>query len=178
MRFPLVIVEGCDGSGKTTLIRAIEKVPNIPQILRIHRSRRPKTESEIEVECEGIRQLIGPQRYGLSLPVVMDRHALISEPIYGTIVRDKPVTYWDGDNVPPFLLSPNLLIVYCRPSNEAVKTGIQNNPQMEGVIPKVDELLMAYDLRMSLLKSRGANVGTYNYQTDSALELWQGVYGV
>lgn len=172
MKYPTVIVEGCDGSGKSTLISTLDKVPGIPQLFRIARSRRPRSPYEIERETYAMG-LVRSQGIG----VVMDRNAYISEPIYGTIVRNRPVVFWD-DEPPTFLCSKHILIIYCRPSNEAVKTGIQTNPQMEGVMLKVDEILMAYDLRMSLLKNCGANVRVYNYQTDSAMELWQQTYGL
>lgn len=174
MRFPLVIVEGCDGAGKTTLIQGLDKVPNIPQIFRIHRSRRPKSEMEVVNEMVSINSLVHGQR----VPVVLDRHALISEPIYGTIVRNKPVVFWDADAVPEYLLEDHTLIIYCRPTTEAVKACIGNNPQMEGVLAKVEDILLAYDLRMTLLRNRGANVRPYNYQEESSLSLWQEVYGV
>jgi hypothetical protein len=174
----IVIVEGCDGSGKSNLIRAVERIPGIPYIARVQYSTRPRTMREV-ARFTKIEQVFSDQPQ----PVIFDRHPYISEPIYGNVVRNNPLVDWKEPprflgchTDPPEPYKP--LIIYCRPPTEAIVHNVIHSDQMEGVKFQVRDIIMAYDLRMSILRHAGADVRVYNYTVESAETLWREVYSL
>lgn len=97
----MIIVEGPDACGKSTLAKRIVEELDIPTH---HFGGPPDTEKEAVNRCE----LILDQR-GL---VVFDRVIMISEPIY-SLIRSSPNLLAKYEYIKP-LLELNPLIIYCR----------------------------------------------------------------
>lgn len=107
----MIVVEGPDGAGKTTLIETISRDLDIPVAPRVvSKDAEAMVDLKLWVE-ENVRQ--GFQRR------IYDRHRLISEPIYGPALREKPEPGFDDpdwfhlhlqhfyDNEP--------MVIYCLP---------------------------------------------------------------
>jgi hypothetical protein len=165
----LIIVEGVDGSGKTTLIQQIrEGVPRSFWMMKS--SNRPRLKSEIlnlELWVQtGLR---------LKLNLLFDRFPLISERIYGQVIRGRSLVSLDYDQISKSLWSlcpdqSSLLIIHCRPPDEKIKQRVRNCPQMEGVHDHIGQLIVEYDYAMSVL-GKSCPIITYNSEIDDFREL-------
>ena len=132
----LVIIEGCDNSGKSTLIQSLASD------LRVATARsfgKPRNYRDI-LEYHSWASLC-PQ------PLVLDRHPAISDLIYGPIIRGK--THGDA-NLATHCLEESFLI-YCRPPNAIIGQGVSDRPQMEGVVDNLHKISRSYDLWMAAL---------------------------
>jgi hypothetical protein len=100
-----------------------------------------------------------------NLPLILDRLCTISEPIYGPICRGSYI-YSDAELAEEysFLLAEEPLIIYCRPSDEAI-FDFGDRPQMDGVIQRSKQLLGAYDLTLDQLALTGFTVAHWDYET-------------
>jgi hypothetical protein len=161
----MIIVEGCDNAGKTTLV---QKLSDELRLLTVLNRRRPKTLLESWDYLYAIMPAVK------LLPTVMDRFMAVSEPIYGPICRKEALyTPMDirqqFDYVQRFLKRPPLLI-YCRPSRERI-LDFGDRPQMAGVIDNADNLIGAYDLRMTWLRNELVlPVVRYDYEQRGAYD--------
>lgn len=134
-----IIVEGMDGSGKTTLVKNLNATfPNLEIIVNEKHGKQdfntwwPKV---LEQEQKGFTPL-------------HDRF-FYSELIYGPIIRGRiNAESILISNVMWFLRAGSLLI-YARPDSDRLRESSQANPQMEGVHDKFNELLELYDQLMA-----------------------------
>jgi hypothetical protein len=153
----LIVVEGVDASGKSTLLEASRTIRDRYFVLVRH-SCRP-------LRPEHITSLL-KQTEDTGIDVVLDRHPLISEPIYGPILRNHDLARdWSkGDDwmVTSWIKTIDR-IVYCRPPIEVIKANLGNKLQLAGVEENLTKLLSAYDLRMSELKAMGIPIVRYDY---------------
>lgn len=140
----LIAVEGPDGAGKTTLLESLRgcKYP----FTLITRNGNPKDPCNIVGEVQLLTTL------PLTLTVLVDRHPLISEPIYGTILRDgvnRLSVLWTEDQQLDMLRETVTRIIYCRPPIGTIQKNLRQHPQLAGVELKIDKLVDAYDFAMN-----------------------------
>jgi hypothetical protein len=156
----LIVVEGADGSGKTTLIRNLRQYSS-QYFFVLNASGPPRN----VVDLTGAVSLVGSHVYR-SLRVICDRHPLISGPIYGPILRDQDLTIdlpW-SKYAPPGEKTPTVResietelkrtverIIYCRPPIDIILEHVKIEQQLEGVIEGVEKLVEAYDQSMKRL---------------------------
>jgi hypothetical protein len=138
----IVVVEGPDGAGKTTLIEQIRRrSKRYFWILRPSCS--PKEKNEI------LRLLRWVSSRPEKLDILFDRHPAISEQIYGPIFRGiNNLVEFEGAKATRALLGGVSMIIYCRPSEERIKRNVQHTPQMNGVAEHTEKLIKAYDSLM------------------------------
>ena len=148
-----IIIEGADGSGKSTLIK--QQFPGA-----IHAGGPPKTSEELLAR--------------LDLPVpgnVYDRWTAISEQIYGPIIHGRNLlSTWYFDQA---IMDKRPMFIYCRPPTHVMKMNLKaqiekphKNPEfIEQVCMKADEIRAAYDdlMLIDLPTRLGAFVLTYDY---------------
>lgn len=140
----MIIVEGPDFSGKSTLIHQLANELN----LYVIRNRKPRTIQDV---MSGIAMAqMHPQ-------TLCDRSALISEPIYGTIIRDNPVITERQAQALLGSLGP-FIIVYCDPGKSQVMKC--NNDQMEGVKENLERI---YDEYAAFMGRVDAPVVVYDF---------------
>lgn len=141
-----IIVEGMDGSGKSTLVEALTyEFPNLEVIVN-----RKTHEQDFDNWWPEIleREQIG------SIPI-HDRF-FYSELIYGPIIRGHITANPNVVSNVLWFLRAGSLLIYARPHTEYLQVGIQTHEQMEGVHDKFNELLELYDQLME------AEKGWYN----------------
>ena len=175
----MIIIEGMDGSGKTILAQQLSiRLGNVP-IKRFVTSEGP-TNYDLLVEkvktalAELHDQVMQNQR-----PVVIyDRFSLISEAVYGTILRGRNHFGDEWLALIDLLLSLDPIVIYCRPSSEFILQNIRETAdnQMEGVVSKARELINAYDELMSWLqvkthRMRSGRILVYGYDTDGVRDV-------
>lgn len=129
-----IIIEGMDSTGKSTLIE------------------------RLQYEFHTLKPMVntlGPEQdFDRWWPEVLDRTTRLtpihdrffySELVYGFNLRGYVKATAAIQNQVVTRLRDEALLIYARPSNEAIMRTINNKPQMEGVTDKSQRLLTAYD---------------------------------
>lgn len=144
-----IIVEGPDGAGKTTLISHLRDALSLP----VH----PKASHSIDgpVETLGkwvnddLPNLITLVKHGEGPQFIYDRHPVISEPIYGSLVRGH-IQYPFGE--PSYIngirevMYDTCIVVWCLPDLDTVARNVYANArdQMPGVTFNIGKVHQAY----------------------------------
>jgi predicted HAD superfamily Cof-like phosphohydrolase len=129
----IIIVEGPDGAGKTTLINRLQKDLNVITI----KSPRPRDYHD----CKDL--LARTMLIAENTNILCDRIGIISEPIYGPICRGThPFPTWDESHEMLALINP--IIIWCQPDVSVCEDNLDSQPQMNGVIEHIDDLCDAY----------------------------------
>lgn len=157
----MIIVEGMDNSGKTTLI---EKLADDLKLVKVNNRKRPESSNDIWMWVSASVEMARHH------PTILDRWAPISEPIYGPICRDTRL-FSSHDQaltmayLETFIKRP--IIIYCRPSESKIRSW-GDRAQMDGVIKNSERLLVAYDHSMKSLAAEFQKCYwiNYNYETD------------
>lgn len=156
----LIVVEGVDASGKSTLLEQIRLSVKKRYFVTVRHSCRPLKDWHVRNFLDMVED------YSECLEIIADRHPLISEPIYGPLLRGENLI--DGietlDSAAIRLKDTVERVIYCRPSRSTIKSNLYNLPQLEGVIPHIDSLIDAYDDRMDQLRRIGVRIIPYDYQ--------------
>lgn len=148
----MIVIEGFDGAGKTTLIQRLQL--DLPYHL-ILRTSGPPPDSESLYRALGVFEKVSTYS-GL---ILTDRHPEISESIYGPTLRGSSFL------VQPPQLNNTTGLVYCRPTiNETFFRNLGKG-HIDGVTEKTRDLIFAYDRFMETWLHH-----LYNYQEDSAYE--------
>jgi hypothetical protein len=142
----MIIVEGPDGAGKTTLIRDLSKFLELPVALRVV-SKDTQAMTDLKVWTEDSLNK-GFQK------MIFDRYRIISELIYGPILRgqaEEPFNdlIWLSEMTRLFYAA-RPVIIYCLPPLEAVKANIENDPDNKVVRGKIDQLYSLYTSRAAM----------------------------
>lgn len=142
----IILVEGPDNAGKTTLVGMLQQARPQARI-----SKCAGTPPSIEEMLEALRE-IGMAAEG-DEDVIFDRSPLVSERVYGrTIGRGQRVgadlmdaALWRIAANEPHVRGPlPTTLIYCRPPTEVVLE-FDEREQMAGVRENARELLRAYD---------------------------------
>ena len=158
-----VVVEGPDGSGKTNLVNELLSRLGIPQHPRFVKSTGgPPADLDIRMMQDFNSPLY--QRHAH----LYDRHPIISEPIYGPIVRGgSDGMFKIGSWVQQYRdrLSSIAVVVFCIPPLKEVKNNVGNPDveQMTGVAASINELYAAYHALAH--RWPGALIHDYTYNT-------------
>jgi deoxyadenosine/deoxycytidine kinase len=157
---PLVVLEGADGSGKSTLAHKLLKGTGQPTLL-VKRSGPPGSIETLVFMSEWLSQ---QGRIGLN--IIADRHPIISEAIYGPVVRKAPGPYWSMEDAYRALKRHNILLVYCRTDMGKLLEGAQQEDQMAGVHQYYWDLVKEYDRWMDYFQDKGIAFYQYNWAND------------
>lgn len=171
----IIIVEGMDGTGKTTLVQQLAHRLEVKprkfvgslgpsddyRLVLVNRTRPEISELEItSAEGRPVKRLY-------------DRFPLLSEAIYGPALRGR--NCFGGLYYPlrSRLLALKTVIVYCRPDRDVIQANVQQAPQMPGVLEHFDELLDAYDKLFVELTDSPVNsyITVFDYTRDEVREL-------
>lgn len=139
-----VVVEGCDGSGKTNLINELLYRLAIPQHPRFVQSTGgPPGDLDVRMMQDFNSPLYRNR------PHLYDRHPIISEPIYGPIVRGEAIGLFKHAGwVQQYQkrLADVAVVVFCLPPFNVVAKNVDNPlvPQMVGVSVHLPLIYNAY----------------------------------
>jgi len=152
-----IIVEGMDGSGKTTLITKL--MEQFPQLELIRNDQGPEQSFETwwpqNLEREQSDRIPIHDRF------------FYSELVYGPVLRGHINADSNLVNNVLWFLRMSALLIYARPTTDQLRKGIKVQKQMEGVEDRFTELLGLYDQLMSAeLNWYGARFIHYKWDMD------------
>lgn len=142
-----IIVEGPDGAGKTTLINHLSEVLE----LSIHAKASTSVEGPVKNLFDWVNKdmssLWGPD--GGPVSVIYDRHPVISEPIYGRIVRGNVQYPFEEESFISTIsqaICDSAVVVWCLTDLDTVTRNVFANApdQMPGVTAKIAKVHQAY----------------------------------
>lgn len=154
---PLVIIESADGGGKTTLANQLLKGTGHPTLL-VKRSGPPGSIETLEFQAKWLKD-----QADSGLNIIADRHPIISDQIYGPILRGDPLR-WPPDQVAQAMKDKDILLIYCRPRLGTMLVGSRVEAQMEGVHDNYDALVREYDRWFRIFEDWGLPLIRYNYE--------------
>lgn len=132
----MIILEGPDNSGKSTLAARIKRDLKIPVI----HSQKPSEDWTSRMVYEHCLKQLAP-RMELS---ILDRVTAISEAIYGPICRgESALGNYQAEALLDLWQRP-YAIIYCRPSDETILDN-KGREQMPGVLENHKKIIEAYD---------------------------------
>lgn len=140
----VIICEGCDNTGKTTLVQRLQLFTGA----RVVHSPGPQPEKELKSWTKAELLLANVE------DIIYDRFPLISEEVYGPILRGKSLFGEEWGEWWGALMLVRPVIIYCRPPREVVcGPTLMERDQMEGVVSHCNQLLDAYDKLMKKIQS-------------------------
>lgn len=153
----MIILEGMDGSGKSTLGKELSQEFNL---LLVHPGAPPK---DPHVE----NHMMNLQRADMHRHMIYDRVTCISQQVY----RKRMFDMWYDLNRRTFSENPNVLIIYCRPPDEILldpthhKPAPHDTPEMLKLVnDNLNLFVRSYDILMSK-----TNHLKYNYTNEADL---------
>lgn len=163
----VVVVEGCDGSGKSTLISRARENQKDRYFVTLQASRYPPDVKTALQYLNWVKSL-------RTLDMICDRYHFISDRVYGPVLRDTNL-------FKPFPLDFGLkevaVVVYCRPSREKIIENVNAGIHLGGVREHVDALIDGYDALMFSIESmKIAKVLRFDYQEHDAVPFWRHVW--
>lgn len=165
----MIIVEGPDGAGKTNLINRLgERFQLDVHPKFVHSTDYAGTAHDLF--SRACRDVVEVHKDLL----LYDRHPLISEYVYGPIIRGEfPARVWTGPIARQMVnrLAAKSFVVWCRPSNERLRSSVSDERDMAGVSTLIDTIAGVYDT-LSVMWP-GLNTIKYDYANKYDLD---GVY--
>lgn len=151
----MIIVEGMDNSGKTTLVRHLTDKFHLFGV-----NSRMKMVNQESMETFFRHSMTLQSKIST---LIFDRYHLISEPIYGPIIRGNSIISDVALRAMYMVLAmSNAMTIYCRPADDQILQFTE--PQMDGVKENAGRLIQAYDDKMlQLQREFGMSVMIYNW---------------
>lgn len=156
----MIVVEGCDGTGKSTLVDELRKDLNLSVGLRGVTDR----DKLFEVTRQDTYTALAHAVSGNKEPIIWDR-LFFSEPIYSRVMkRECQFKLSERSYVQSVLHALRCPVIFCWVPLETVEENLTGTHQMEGVNDNVPFIHGAYE---SIAKSfEGATV--YDYRVEGA----------
>lgn len=177
----MLIVEGPDGSGKSTLVRALSAEFKLDIEPRACTSEGGPVENLADWVDQDLRSRV----MSADPPSLHDRYPLISEMIYGPAIRGSLAEGFDDPTRYPLWLmrlSRIAVVIWCMPSYQAVSKNLAKDDakHMPGVIENSHRIYGGYLAMRAiwprLVRSRSEDCQvTWNYETDDLSYLFNRV---
>jgi hypothetical protein len=161
-----IIIEGCDGSGKSTLISHMRQLSNYP-LCFVNRVNAHQHDSQPKEFCHWI---LSKTR---NFSIVVDRFPLISEKIYGPILRgvDRFEKMNRAEVIEWLRWRDDVRVIYCRPQRARISTNVEKSNQLSGAAENLNTILGMYDAWMYAFRQAGLWVRDYDYEVNSAEQI-------
>lgn len=170
----MLIVEGPDGAGKTTLVRELAQALDWPIADKV-------VDSQTNALTDLRRWTEDNVASGWQ-EIIFDRHRLLSEPVYGPILKTsstRPELYdptWQSRMYHLFF-DDEPLVVYCLPPLEGVLSNLDGDENNQVIFGHADAIYRAYVAQFSMLNALGLPVFQYDYTTASPADVLHWIDG-
>lgn len=150
----IIVVEGSDGSGKTTLAR---RLANDLHGVYLKTEVRPPT----RLQTLKLSAILRVLEHEYTPYVISDRHHAISDRIYAPAVRHSSPDF-DGDDA-AFAMD-GMYIIFCDPGIDTVRHNVLHSDQMKGVAESVDQIYRDYVSLFTTLSHRSYDYASHDYE--------------
>ena len=135
----VILIEGCDNSGKTMLANKLAcKMGYI--VVHLSEPDGPDLDQIKPWTLDILKRIENGEN------IIMDRITLVSERIYGPLLRgDSVFTHLEWVNLWERFIDLRPKIIYCRPPKEVILGSITKRKQKKGVISNCKKLIDEYD---------------------------------
>jgi thymidylate kinase len=155
-----IIVEGSDGSGKTTIVNLLAKNYNLLPVQSF------KYSTIFQSFDEGFEAWLDEELNKTYLRTPVHDRFFYSEMVYGPVLRSKVAVKPEKLRSVMKALSDEAFLIYCRPPFGTVEENIKKTSQMKGVVGNARSIYNAYDNLMNEIykayEQRGAFI-PYDY---------------
>lgn len=139
----MLIIEGPDGAGKSTLIRSLRL--EYPELKLA-----PRACTSLAGPLSGDDLIFWLKKYGALYGYIYDRHPCISGPVYDAVYAGTPEERtWSFIQGTFYELRENSKVIYCRPPRREIIRAVNESDQMGGVDRKIHQIIDAYDAIMA-----------------------------
>lgn len=154
-----IIIEGMDNSGKTTLIKKLMENKAFGKVYKVI----PSTGYTPNIRSKVMEEIF----HDTTSYKIYDRHPLISEYIYGPIIRgSSKIRQAEVQQLMSHLFDNNrTLLIWCYPPPQVLKESLSESDQMEGVVSNADGIIDSYYNFMTSYVPPASYIG-YDYTTD------------
>lgn len=169
----MIIVEGPDGAGKSTLIKTL--VPWLNEVLLDEWSLAERVVGKDTKTSVNLRAWTDENLAKGFHTTVYDRHRLISDPIY-SVAMGKNMEFGGLYEFPWLLEAWNQLveceplIIYCLPPYSLVQRNVISDPDNLVTSPFIGSIYHGYVAQISMLSSLYDGVLIYDYSERDSLE--------
>lgn len=162
----MIVVEGCDGTGKTTLVNRLAQEFN----LRIGKRGTPNRDELYKVTREDTYRALAHAVEGYHPPFVWDRLGPFSDPIYARVLgREDGFKHEEMRHCMEVIKALRCPVIVCHLPLEEARANAEMAHQLEGVSYHFELIWGLYDrLREALALNIDALI--YNYQDPSSYE--------
>jgi len=173
----MIIVEGPDGGGKSTLVQALAKGLNYPVAQRVVDK---QTNALVDLQNWVDTNLME----GFSR-TIYDRHRLISEPIYGPLIRPgKNLDFFSPmwlERVMGEFYYIRPVVIYCIPPRYVVKQNLAGDEDNAVPAPHIDAIYDMYLARACVDMAQSGRMYVHRYDYTSGADVddianWVGGY--
>lgn len=161
----LVIVEGPDGAGKSTLIQNLVALGGF---VSAHTGGPPRDKQDLEDKLAKVTASLDAAGPNI---LVLDRHPAVSDPIYSKVTGSR--SFVTPGELSKQIWDLNPVFVYCRGTADSMRENISRSPKAHKpsehllkVIQKHGEIVKLYDAFFA----QAPHI-RYDWQRDSVLEL-------
>lgn len=172
----MLIVEGPDGSGKTTLVQHLAEIYNLPVAPRVVDK---DTRAMVDLKKWTEDNVLKPHE-----DTIYDRHRLISELIYGPVLRHQPEPGFDSikwvvQQTSALYNRVRPLIIYCLPPFETVLENLKKGQDNEFIVNsgQTRTIYNLYHMRCALDAAAFSNqIMLYDYTHPGADGMMEAIY--
>lgn len=162
----IILVEGCDGSGKTTLIERARENQKDRYFVKVSAARyQPNLQTAFKY-LTWVKQV--------PFDLILDRLHFLSDRVYGPTLRNEDMF----KSLPlSFGLQSMDAIVYCRPPFEEIQKNVAKDKHLSGVAEHIATLSHDYDIIMKRIEEQQiSRVFRYDYTVDEPIAFWRYVW--
>lgn len=167
----MIIVEGPDGAGKSTLIKKL--MPVVSQYWGGQWTLAPRAVSQETEALVDLKKWTDDNlSQGFQLQI-FDRHRLLSDPIY-RVVLGKPFESslyslpWLSEAWDTLLTDVQPYIIYCLPPLDVVRENLKNDKDNLAVVDHIDQIYMGYVSQLATLNAMYDSVYVFDYTEPNA----------
>jgi hypothetical protein len=167
-----VIVEGCDGSGKSTLVDLLVNKRAMTPAIKASTS----LGGPVPNLAEWVLAQEDTMNHRTTPPLVYDRHPVISELIYGPIIRGHLVSpefdnrLWMSERL--LFIEKHCLVVWCITNLENLTRNARNREDMPGVKENLAIIDEAYRARVRQYHGLAVVRDPFTQDLDAFLDLY------
>ena len=157
----IIAIEGCDGTGKTTLFNQLKRDSRFPYAYFLSTNSRLSEPEELRQYLNWISQ------FSEKNLIILDRFSPLSEMIYSNALG-RVCLFPDVSALIPLLETAQICFVHCRPPLRIIEDNILNSPQKSGVLSHHKKIIALYDEWMGRLRHHNITVFEYDYYEEGS----------